>query len=64
MTNLDVKFANGWIQLDANYIEVPEPKSFKCETLTAYLKSTPDKIFEMIKGYAPEVKEKLKGAFE
>ena len=33
LTNIDIKFNNGFIQVDANYITVAEPKSFICETL-------------------------------
>ena len=64
LTNIDIKFNNGFIQVDANYITVAEPKSFICETLQSSLKASPEKILELVKGYVPGMKDKLKDAFQ
>ncbi len=65
ITDLDVKFSDGYIQVDANYVEVDLPSSFVCEQLSTSLSQSPEKILEMIKGtIAPTVRENLKHAFE
>ena len=64
LTNIDIKFNNGFIQVDANYITVAEPNSFICETLQSSLKASPEKILELVKGYVPGMKDKLKDAFQ
>lgn len=44
LTNIDIKFNDGFIQLDANYISVPETNSFICETLQSSLKASPENV--------------------
>jgi hypothetical protein len=65
ITDIDVRFNDNYFQVDANYIEVPEPKSFVCEKLTSSLSGSPDKVLETLRSViAPHLKNTMKNAFE
>lgn len=59
LTNLDVLINQGFIQIDAHYINIDEPNKFICDGFESMLRQTPDKIFDMLGGYVPGMKKKL-----